>query len=61
MLSKPRVTPLIATAHVIIYLPIAILAYTSLAQLLQSSLLLIIYCIILYPDVKKTIYLIPSV
>jgi hypothetical protein len=32
-----------------------------LAQMLQSSLLLIIYFIILYPDVKKPFYLISSI
>jgi hypothetical protein len=53
MLPKPRVRAFIATAHILIYLPIAIFAYTSGPDVVQSSLLLIIYCIMLYPDVKN--------
>jgi hypothetical protein len=43
----------ITTACVLIYLPIALFAYTSGSDVVAVILLLILYCIILYPDVKK--------
>ena len=61
MLPKPGDSLFNATAHVLIYLPIAVFAYTSGPDVVAVILLLIIYYNILHPDVKNHFSLISSV